>query len=716
MKTAQGSISVDVSQFNSSIDSAKAKLTSFGSSLSKIGSVASTAWKAFDAVAGVSEKISTIIKAGRDLQSVFNALPTIMSKVSSAFNGLKSLGSQLASVFSKLPTSVKVLGTVSIATAGSIFVLVKAIQGLYAISKSAISTVGSLVGKIADMGKSALKATGGIISSSFSGFGSVLKGVAIGVAGLATAFAGLSIFVANGVKGIFELGDGYKTLRDRTGASIPFIYGLEKAFKANGVSAEMVGPALNNMQKALSGLNEQGEPTNKWFEKLNLRIEDLQKLSPQDQFKVIAKAITQLESPAQRTAASMGIFGRAGASMIGAFKEVDSIGDKLDPSAKILEQNAERFSRISTKLKESGNFFKGFFIAIAGSIAPELERILKLMEGGDFMTGIGQKLGDQLKFALDVFIGALESGSIGEILQMSFEFAIIYFKDLFKRTSNYVASYLNVLLSTDALKGLSSGLIDVLSGSIKVVGSMLLKAFETPIAYFQTGIEFAVLYAQKAFDSMFKNWKEIGTGFAKGGAIGGAIAAGKALIKDNSLPNNSDFEKMLKEKLETGVKFGLGSLQVNSKNVDSAIEQIGKGAKKAFEGAKTGINALKTADIKFGKESQETKKSFEALQNKLKTMAEAGKTSGAFIGPMQPEGKGTALNPIVTTPKTASDAISSLQRIGGGGGGLGLDPLLNVNQRQLDESKKQTDIFKNIEQKFGRFSGITEAQGAVLGR
>jgi hypothetical protein len=685
MKTAQGAISVDVSQFNSSIDSAKAKLTSFGASLSKIGSIANTAWKVFDRVAGVSEKISTIVKAGRDLNSVFNSLPTIMSKVSSAFNGLKSLGSQLASVFSKLPTSIKVLGAVSIATAGSLFVLTKAVQGFSSVAKSGISAVGGLVSKIADMGKSALKAVGGVISSGFSGFGSILKGVAVGVAGLATAFAGLAIFVANGVKGIFELGDGYKTLRDRTGASIPFIYALEKAFKANGVSAEMVGPALNNMQKALSGLNEQGEPTNKWFEKLNLRIEDLQKLSPEQQFKVIAKAISQLESPAQRTAASMGIFGRAGASMIGVFKEVDSIGDKLDPSAKILDQNAERFSRISTRLKESGNFFKGFFIAIAGSVAPELERILNLMQGGDFMAGIGEKVGEQLKFGLDVFIGALENNSVGELLKMSFDFALLYLKDLLARTFEFSSVLLAKFLQADVASGLIQGLGSAFMGALSMISGTLLKAFSAPLAFFSAGIITALQSAIQFFVDKFPK-------VAKLAGIEGFSAG--------SFGENYQDQK--------NAISGFADATVTS-----GFDSIKEGIQSTIDNAVAGADILKNALKEFPPQSKEVQDALANVTANFQKTAEAGKTSGAFIGPMQPEAKGTALSPVFSSSKTASDAVSSLQKIGGGGGSFGADPLLNVNQKQLDQSKMQTDILKNVDKKLDKRDN--KPQTATLG-
>ena len=81
MKTAQGAIKVDVSQFNSAVDSAKSKLLALGTAVNTLGSVVRTGFKAFDAIAGVSAKISLIAQGGRDLQAIFNALPTITQRV-----------------------------------------------------------------------------------------------------------------------------------------------------------------------------------------------------------------------------------------------------------------------------------------------------------------------------------------------------------------------------------------------------------------------------------------------------------------------------------------------------------------------------------------------------------------------------------------------------------------------------------------------------------
>jgi hypothetical protein len=222
----------------------------------------------------------------------------------------------------------------------------------------------------------------------------------------------------------------------------------------------------------------------------------------------------------------------------------------------------------------------------------------------------------------------------------------------------------------------------VFTGFAKVVGAMLLRAFETPIAYFQTGIEFAVLYATKAFDSLFKNFATIGKGFARGGAIGGAIASVSVLTSDKSLPDQKEFGNLLKEKLEKGVQFGLGEFQVNSRSADEGINQIAEGAKKSFNGVKTGVDALIGANIKFGEQSQEVTNQLAKYKGMISAVAVAGKASAGKEGEIAgAEILGAKIGAM--RGGRASEGISSLQRIGGGGGAFGGDPLLKTNEAQL---------------------------------
>jgi len=701
MKTAQGSIKVDVSQFNSAVDSAKNKLLALGTSVNTLGSVVRTGFKAFDAIAGVSAKISLIAQGGRDLQAIFNALPTAIKRVSDGFQNLKTFASQVGEVLSKVPTTFKVIGASAVVAGVSIFGVVKALQAVSGATKSALSGISSVASGLSNMAKSATTSVGSAVSSAFRGFLNILKPVGVAVGGLGLAFGALDRFFKIGIMSAIEMGDEMKNLAGRTGASIPFLVDLQKLLKNSGVSSMSGAVALQNMQRALTGVNADGEPTNDMLARLKLNVDDLMKMTPEQQFLAIGTAISKLSTSAEQTAASFSIFGRAGASLKGVFKEAGftELGTKQSQLGVSLAKNADNFSKISAKLRDSGSFFRGFFVEMAGAVAPSILELFKLFEGGDMLSGFGAKLGEQIRFGIDVLVGAFKSRMLFDLLRATFETSVIVFKDLFERTARFVSAYLNKLLSTDALEGLSSGLIDVFTGFAKVVGAMLLRAFETPIAYFQTGIEFAVLYATKAFDSLFKSFGTIGKGFARGGAIGGAIASASIVASDKSLPDQKEFANLLKERLENGVQFGLDEFEVNSRSANDGINQIALAAKKSFSAVKTGVDALAGASIKFGEESQQVTDQLQKYKAMLSAVAVAGKASAGVAGDVAgAEVLGARIKSM--SGGRASEGISSLQRIGGGGGAFrATDPIIKESQKQTAVIEKVATLVAPITKK-----------------
>ena len=704
MKTAQGAISVDVSKFTSGIDNAKAKLASFGSSLSAVGSVARTTWKVFDFVTGVSERISIITKGAKDLQSIFNALPTAVKRVSDGFNNLKTFASQVGSILSKIPTPLKVIGASAVVAGVSLFGIVKALQAVSGATKSALSGISSVASGLSNMAKSATASVGGAVSGAFRGFLGLLKPIGLAVGGVGVAFGALDRFFKIGIMSAIEMGDEMKNLSARTGTSIPFLVDFQKILKNAGVSGMTGATAIQNLQRALTGVNADGEPTNDMIKRLGINLDEMAKMNEENKLVETGMAIRKLGNASERTTASFAMFGRAGASMNAVFQDPAflELGKKQSQLGQSLAKNADNFSKISAKLRDSGSLFRGFFVEMAGAVAPSILEIFKLFDGGDMLTGFGAKLGEQIRFGFEVLIGAFKSGMLLNVLKATFETSVIVFKDLFERTAKFVSAYLNKLLSTDALEGLSSGLIDVFTGFAKVVGAMLLRAFETPIAYFQTGIEFAVLYATKAFDSLFKNFATIGRGFARGGAIGGAIASVSVLTSDKSLPDQKEFGNLLKERLESGVQFGLGEFQVNSRSADDGINQIALGAKKSFNGVKTGVDALIGANIKFGEQSKEVTDQLSKYKDMLSNVAVAGKASASAVGDVAgAEVLGAKVGKQSASGRGGvSDAVSSLRRIGGGGSAFsGRDPLIDIAKQQLSEAKAQTEIQRKELQK-----------------
>jgi len=118
------------------------------------------------------------------------------------------------------------------------------------------------------------------------------------------------------IKESFAMGGELELLHSRTGASIQDLLLLQEGFKQSGLSADQVGPAINKMQKALSGVNEEGGDTTSIFNRLGI---DPKKLGVEDaasQMKVLQQKISALPTATERAAAAMQVFGKTGGEML----------------------------------------------------------------------------------------------------------------------------------------------------------------------------------------------------------------------------------------------------------------------------------------------------------------------------------------------------------------------------------------------------------------
>jgi hypothetical protein len=689
MKTAQGAISVDVSKFNSAIDSAKGKLASFGSSLNAVGNVARATWKVFDLVTGVSERISIIAKGARDLQAIFNALPTAIKRVSDGFQNLKTFASQVGEVLSKVPTTFKVIGVSAVVAGVSIFGAVKALQAISGATKSALSGISSVASGLSNMAKSAATSVGGAVSSAFRGFLNILKPVGVAVGGLGLAFGALDRFFKIGITSAIEMGDEMKNLAGRTGASIPFLVDLQKLLKNSGVSSMSGAVALQNMQRALTGVNADGEPTNDMLARLKLNVDDLMKMTPEQQFMIIGKAIANLSTSAEQTAASFSIFGRAGASLKGVFKEAGfaELGTKQSQLGLSLAKNADNFSKISAKLRDSGSFFRGFFVEMAGEVAPSILELFKLFEGGDVLAGFGAKLGEQIKFGVEVLIGAFKSGTILDLLKVSFETASIVLKDLLQRTFTFGSSLLARLLEADVSTAMISGIGGALIGGLSIISGTLLKAIATPLAFFSAGIQTALETAIELFASKFpKLAKLMGVDqFSSGGFEA----------------NFADQKKSISGFADETVKAGFGN--------------IAQGIEDSINAVKESFSILQKTLTEFPPQSEEAKKALADFSGKIGATAVAGragaKAEGQVVGAQVLGAKVKNMSGV-----GASDGISSLQRIGGGGGAFrAADPMVKESQKQTAVMEKVATLIEPITKKVTEYSLVPSMnQGGMV--
>lgn len=250
------------------------------------------------------------------------------------------------------------------------------------------------------VGKSAQKASAVIGAS----FGSMIKagaGLALGVGAVKAVFAGITGTIGSFTDAL-DMGGRLADTASRTGLLAGEVLLLERAFSNTGLSADDVAGTINKMQKALVGVNEEGEPTNKTFAQLGLNMSYLKTLSPDQQFKQIAQAISDIPDPAERAAAAMGIFGKSGAAMLPLFRDfsatMSDAKGQLGSMVDVMNKNASTFDAVSDKINVIKGKFTEFAAGILDVVVPALDFVTEGLARID-----AAKLGKDLATA---FVGA----------------------------------------------------------------------------------------------------------------------------------------------------------------------------------------------------------------------------------------------------------------------------------------------------------------------
>jgi hypothetical protein len=256
-----------------------------------------------------------------------------------------------------------------------------------------------------------------------SGFTSPLAGVRGALSstlGRIAALAGgvLSVRAAfDGLKSALDLGGKLSDESAITGIPVRDLVILRQAFEDTGVGAESVTRIFSTMQRAIGGVNEEGQPTNKFFAQLGLSMAQLSAQSPAEQFETLQKAITSIKDPAQQTAAAMGIFGRGAANLKSFFADPEAINTArraLGALPDTMQRNAAIFDKISDSMGRIKMKFMGLWAGAAESLLPLLNRLGEWIDRID-LSSIGRRLGDAIAVAFEAF----RSGQIAELVSLS---------------------------------------------------------------------------------------------------------------------------------------------------------------------------------------------------------------------------------------------------------------------------------------------------------
>lgn len=138
--------------------------------------------------------------------------------------------------------------------------------------------------------------------------------IASSVSNYAQSLAGL---VASTTEAVSSQND----LASRLGLTYAELSGLTLAGSMVGVSMDQIGAAMTRAQVAFSNAANGSRTATAAFDRIGLSVAELNGLSAEQQFEAIAQAISELPTEAERAAAAVAIFGRAGAQLLPLFNE-----------------------------------------------------------------------------------------------------------------------------------------------------------------------------------------------------------------------------------------------------------------------------------------------------------------------------------------------------------------------------------------------------------
>jgi len=148
-----------------------------------------------------------------------------------------------------------------------------------------------------------------------------------------SAFAAPAVIAA---KSFASMGDQVAKMAKRTGLSVETLSELRFVASQTGTEFESLEMAFRKMQRSIydagRGLSTQTDA----LADLGLRFQDLDGLSPEQQFKLLAEAISRIEDPTRRAGIAMTLFGRTGTNLLPMFAHGAAGIEKLQAEARRL--------------------------------------------------------------------------------------------------------------------------------------------------------------------------------------------------------------------------------------------------------------------------------------------------------------------------------------------------------------------------------------------
>ncbi len=280
------------------------------------------------------------------------------------------------------------------------------LSGIFAALPGPLGNISGRISGLASAGEGLGRVFAGGLSQGITSLGTSVAALVnpftVAVAGVA-AFGAAATAVVQGLATLEDRVEKLGNTAAKLGVSFGFIQTLDEAARRSGSSIDAVSAAFGRLQKSVLGVDEESKAAQKALLEIGVTAEELQALSPEEQYQQIGKAIAGIEDPARRTAAATALFGRAGADLVPFFNNIGKATADMERfGASLSDVDRGRIDNL-------GDAFDGVFVSLQGLGQSVLLPFTGLVEGiakafsglVNIVTAVAQAIGSVLGPILD---------------------------------------------------------------------------------------------------------------------------------------------------------------------------------------------------------------------------------------------------------------------------------------------------------------------------
>lgn len=236
-----------------------------------------------------------------------------------------------------------------------------------------------------------------------------------GLVSQATSAAGSLLSMADATA---EVIDQQSKLARKIGVSLADFQSIALAADLAGVSQDKAANAIQKMGISISAADGGNRKALAAFQALGISLADIKKLSPADQFRLIAEKLSALPTPAEQAAKAVGIFGKGGKDMLDLFangaKAVKDAAEYAELFGTALSNEAgNNVEAMKDNFTLIGEAIKGFKTQLVAAFAPAVnDQIVAIIDKIRELGGIKTVAQDTAIFLAEAAGSFIDAASV----------------------------------------------------------------------------------------------------------------------------------------------------------------------------------------------------------------------------------------------------------------------------------------------------------------